>query len=233
MPDDSTNRSGNTKRELSVNNISIDSLMLKDLPAANPGEPEVILRPALGQFLVGDQVFQTLGFQMDMLKKMPPTWRLDMVRIAIEAVTQQGRNEEIWESIACGKGCGNCCHLAVRVTDEEAQRLLPYLTPERIKHLEQQKDWKVDEYHLNEESRCAFLNDDNSCGVYEERPLACRGQFSQNSKNCGPDAGVAEAFYLTGIEIAISAYWTVETGHGLLPKQLLDAYAESRNAPTN
>jgi Fe-S-cluster containining protein len=89
---------------------------------------------------------------------------------------------EVFEEIDCLK-CANCCkttspifrdvdinRLSKRLKTNPSQFIANYL------HMDNEGD-----YVLNS-SPCFFLQEDNKCGVYEDRPLACREYPHTNRK---------------------------------------------------
>jgi Fe-S-cluster containining protein len=133
------------------------------------------------------------------LEELLPVFRMvtdAVVKISVKAAEQQGK------PISCCKGCGACCRQPVPVSLPEARRIAalveempePRRSEVRAKFAEIER--RVDEAglmsaFLDPESlppeqlepapmayfrlgmACPFLVDE-SCGIYEERPLVCR-----------------------------------------------------------
>lgn len=85
-----------------------------------------------------------------------------------------GAHEEVFEEIDCLK-CANCCKTTSPIfRDVDIKRLAKRLKVstgqfiDQYLHLDEERD-----YVLNS-SPCTFLMADNTCAVYEDRPLACR-----------------------------------------------------------
>ena len=83
-------------------------------------------------------------------------------------------HDEVFEEIDCLK-CANCCKTTSPIfRDVDIKRL--------AKRLKVSVSQFIDSYlHMDDEgdyvlnsSPCVFLQDDNKCEVYEDRPLACR-----------------------------------------------------------
>jgi len=103
-------------------------------------------------------------------------------------------------TIFCGKGCRNCCSLAVhagfvealavarRLSGEQASEVASYAV--RLRDLLQGVQ-ELPEYlrlHRKEIGFCPLLNDAGECSVYAARPLSCRSLIStRESKWCGTD----------------------------------------------
>ena len=111
-------------------------------------------------------------------------------------------SEESGKPVSCAKGCGACCRQLVPVAHAEARRLgalveeLPEPRRSRVKErfaeavrrveeggllaaLEGRQDWGRGEAagiglaYFRLRVDCPFLEDE-SCSIYEERPIACR-----------------------------------------------------------
>lgn len=78
---------------------------------------------------------------------------------------------------ACKTGCSHCCHIAVAVTEPEAQLI--------AKHSGRKLATPVDNGGLRHQAHaekyyghaCPFL-DKQRCSIYEHRPIACRTHLS-------------------------------------------------------
>ncbi len=84
-------------------------------------------------------------------------------------------------AIRCHRGCAHCCRIWVGITHDEALLLAESVRSGSVRldldRLERQRHWghPVDfATHPKEEACCVFLGEDGSCGVYEDRPSACR-----------------------------------------------------------
>lgn len=120
-------------------------------------------------------------------------WRQDIKRLTLKrnrSIDAQADkvHKEVFKKIDC-LDCASCC-----------KTLPPMLVPTDIKriakHLGMKEKAFSNEYLTKDEdedkvlnsSPCTFLDDDNSCSIYEVRPRACRqyphtdqGEFSQNA----------------------------------------------------
>lgn len=103
----------------------------------------------------------------------------------------QAFEEKSWQ-LKCRRGCGHCCHTGVSVTQLEWDSILERVaedgidldnviersrkTVERIRNtLDQKKDLDhVDWHRLVVNQPCPFLDDEQACIIYEDRPLDCR-----------------------------------------------------------
>ena len=91
------------------------------------------------------------------------------------------------EAIACRDGCHWCCHLQVTATAAEVcliaerlQRDAPVHVLRRIRERLPRKAKASDDTTVT----CALLTEAGSCGVYDVRPLACRGWTSRDAQSC-------------------------------------------------
>ena len=80
---------------------------------------------------------------------------------------------EVWSQIDCTK-CANCCKvLEVVVDDKDILRLSRRLKL-TAKEFEQRHVFQgQDKVKMLNKQPCFFLNSDNTCSVYEDRPTAC------------------------------------------------------------
>ncbi len=133
----------------------------------------------------------------------------DLAKIAIDAASSQHR------TISCKAGCGACCHQAVPVSEPEAHRLRDVVdamaAPQRsavqarfaaamdvfrdtgLLHDMFQRPRSKDDIprvmaglhaYYAKWHPCPFL-ENNSCSIYEERPLICREfMVSSPAENC-------------------------------------------------
>lgn len=70
------------------------------------------------------------------------------------------------DDMQCGSGCSDCCHVRLTVTHAEAAVIRTHvatLTPDQRREL---TGGPVD--------RCAALDQDGRCRIYEARPFVCR-----------------------------------------------------------
>ena len=102
---------------------------------------------------------------LDGLKKKPPK-NLDYVVIDI--------HEEVFEEIDC-LSCANCCKTTGPLyVEKDIERISKHL---RMKPADfEAKFLRVDEDNdkVLQNLPCFFLNDDNTCSIYDVRPKACR-----------------------------------------------------------
>lgn len=103
-------------------------------------------------------------------------------------------------TIFCGKGCRNCCSLAVHTGFVEALAVARHLNEGQARAVETYAAKLLDlvqgvrelpdylRLHRQEMGFCPLLNDAGECSVYPVRPLTCRSLIStRESKWCGVD----------------------------------------------
>ncbi len=102
---------------------------------------------------------------LDGLKKKPPK-NLDY--------TAQEIHDDVFEEIDCLQ-CANCCKTTGPLfTEKDIERISKHL---RMKAVDfESKYLRVDEDQdkVLQNLPCWFLNEDNTCSIYEVRPKACR-----------------------------------------------------------
>lgn len=102
---------------------------------------------------------------LENLKKKPPK-NLDYL---VEEI-----HEEVFEEIDCLK-CANCCKTTGPLyTEKDIERISKFL---RMKPVDfEAKFLRIDEDNdkVLQNLPCFFLNEDNTCNIYEVRPKACR-----------------------------------------------------------
>ena len=95
-------------------------------------------------------------------------------------------------SLKCGRGCSHCCHTAVAATQLEWDGILSNVREKNIdlheiikhsgKSIERVREAlksgrnieQIDWHRLVINQPCPFLQEDQTCAVYDDRPLDCR-----------------------------------------------------------
>jgi len=92
-------------------------------------------------------------------------------------------HDEVFEKTDC-LTCANCCKTTSPIfIDKDIERLANRL---RIKPSEfVNRKLRLDEEgdYVLQQSPCSFLNEDNTCSVYEDRPRACKEYPHTNRKH--------------------------------------------------
>ena len=127
-------------------------------------------------------------------------------------------------SIPCGKGCFACCFEPAFVGRQEVDRILHVLgelpadEQERVKRavkawyeafdkttFRDQKEMNVFEYRAAK-LPCPLLKD-GKCGVYEARPIACRGHVAVGERrHCEDDGLRSEQRYLLSSDMCAEPF---------------------------
>jgi Fe-S-cluster containining protein len=136
--------------------------------------------------------------------------RARLLHSYVETEIAAGANIEV----SCKKGCSACCHMEVEVTNYEAEILKEVVVAgykinrERLqaqsKRGLQDKAWR--EGMRNSNNPCVFLDDEGSCGIYENRPVMCRRHsVTSPAKNCETLDATIVIRYFPKVDLWISA----------------------------
>lgn len=80
--------------------------------------------------------------------------------------------------------CANCCKTTSPIfRDIDVKRLSKHLRMSERQFIQTYLRTDEDEDYVLKVAPCPFLLDDNSCGVYDDRPLACKEFPHTNRKN--------------------------------------------------
>lgn len=83
-------------------------------------------------------------------------------------------HEEVFEEIDC-LNCANCCKTTSPIfRDVDIERLSKRLKLTHTEFAERYLNLDHEGDYVLKSSPCVFLQDDNKCSVYEDRPKACR-----------------------------------------------------------
>jgi Fe-S-cluster containining protein len=143
---------------------------------------------------------------------------LDQLNVAMVA-DYRGRGGEIY----CGRGCCNCCTLAVNCTWPEAELLAGQLTEAQLEsidsHVGQLKGIAAAAAGLKDYLRrhrqvsggCPLLARDGACSAYIHRPLSCRSLLStKENRWCSVDFGelpaVAKEEFMASLDRPAAAF---------------------------
>ncbi len=86
----------------------------------------------------------------------------------------QTRHEEVFSEVNC-LDCGNCCKsLGPRLTDADIHRISTMLKVKPSELTEKYLQLDEDNDYVFRKMPCPFLDTDNYCKIYENRPRACR-----------------------------------------------------------
>jgi hypothetical protein len=96
--------------------------------------------------------------------------------------TMQELHDEEFEKTDCLQ-CANCCKTTSPIfTEIDVERIAKYL---KMKYVDFVKEYLIvdeDNFMVLQQAPCSFLNDDNSCNIYNVRPKACKEYPHTNRK---------------------------------------------------
>ena len=94
------------------------------------------------------------------------------------------KHEEVFEVIDCLK-CANCCKTTSPIfRDVDIRRISKKQRMKEVDFISSFLRIDGDGDYVLKSSPCVFLDEnDNTCGIYEYRPLACEGYPHTNRKN--------------------------------------------------
>lgn len=83
--------------------------------------------------------------------------------------------------ISCSKGCGFCCSINVDSFEHEVMYINEIIKEQNIVFDEERLKKQAEAKNWNDldpkDKKCVFLGDDNTCRIYDYRPLSCRKHF--------------------------------------------------------
>jgi Fe-S-cluster containining protein len=148
------------------------------------------LTAALQHFLASldgpaqERARESIAREAEAIRAAPPgPERARSLHRRLDTVIQEffAQRPDLATAVRCGKGCSHCCRVFVGITRDEAQLLARWVQSGRIvldaQRLEIQRRWTSPRdfaENPREAATCVFLQPDGACGVYEDRPLACR-----------------------------------------------------------
>jgi Fe-S-cluster containining protein len=91
-------------------------------------------------------------------------------------------HDEVFDEIDC-LSCANCCKTTSPIfRDIDIERLSKRLKITTAQFIESYLNMDNENDYVLKSSPCVFLQEDNKCSVYEDRPLACKEYPHTNRK---------------------------------------------------
>ena len=169
---------------------------------------EATLSPASFQSLIAHLGKLSVGYQATLSEHSPGGARARAVHRLLEAELKNSAHLPR----SCTKGCGACCHLEVEITQDEGELLAQLiLEGHKIDHtrlaLQAGRERKGAAWteRVTPANRCVFLDDSDSCGIYESRPGVCRKVLVTSAPaDCADPGAVAQPILIPLAELILS-----------------------------
>ena len=107
-----------------------------------------------------------------------------MIDYCYQQIDQLNRAAKLIENTSCSNGCAFCCYDKITVSSFEASYITSFIEQFKIKVDQDIIDFQVKhgiEKVKMAQRKCSLLDDDNSCKIYEIRPMICRLYNSTDS----------------------------------------------------
>ncbi len=116
------------------------------------------------------------------------------------------------KNVSCGEGCGACCRFPKQITDDEADLLASLVLAGQA---------MIHPASL-EKGGCPFLDGENRCSVYNDRPSTCRKyHVTSPRESCASDDGTVVPHIELMPEIIVSAAMSLpDNDIGMMNDQL-------------
>lgn len=102
----------------------------------------------------------------------------------------QKAHDKVFETINCLE-CGNCCReLGPKLNRRDIEKISKFLGIKAGSFIKQYLIKDEDDDIIFNQLPCPFLEEDNSCSIYEVRPRACREYPHTNDKNMHSMIGI-------------------------------------------
>lgn len=213
-----------TQTTLPLNESCLDNVKIMNVPA--------IAQKTFSELKNRVEAMELVQFVLKKLNKNhDPIKRARYVHRMVDELNEYIFNDPHVKSLSpCTSGCAACCHTQVSVTKDEAE-LLASRVSEGVKidldklHIQMAiKNSSAGWYALTyEERKCVFLDSENKCSVYEDRPSVCRtnavvGDASQCDTSQGPKP--TRLVNTPEADLAIYASYLHSSEGGTLPYML-------------
>jgi Fe-S-cluster containining protein len=157
-----------------------------------------------------NEVQETLGkvisqYGENYVKAINPTNRSKTKAAKIMHKLIDKSTEEFLKSnhASCKKGCAYCCYVYVEITIDEALAIKNYCIQNNLhidkETLKKQSALKAEHWGHN---KCVFLDENNTCSIYEVRPMTCRKYYvASEPKLCDVTTGTHKIAILHNIDV--------------------------------
>lgn len=144
---------------------------------------------------------------------------------------------DAFAEVTCRAGCAGCCHQSVQVSLDEVELLAQLVESGRVEIdrdlLKRQAEFVGDETEWwklpASEKRCVFLNGQNKCSVYEDRPITCRKYFvTTDPAICSTPTAEVGVMNLIHVEIFGTAAADIDQNEKRLPISLYERLNKGR-----
>ncbi len=131
-------------------------------------------------------------------KMIRPQERADFVHDLVDQeMNELFKDPSVNLLTACKKGCAACCHTQVSVTSDEAEVLAGKIIDGHPinwanLHIQQNAGTDFDQFMQisYQQRKCVFLNEQDMCSIYDDRPSVCRtNAVVGTSEQCQSDDG--------------------------------------------
>ncbi len=168
---------------------------------------EMVKRGGADQGKIAAAILEHVEKYRELKKVLRAPERAAFFYQVIDQIISKSMEQKNERQISCRKGCAFCCYQNVDISYDEACLLIDNV----------EIDWEAVEKQAANESnrskRCVFLKEDNTCGIYEVRPISCRKYFVVSPPNdCNMDdpsnSGRVEVMGVNNAEFISSAIMT-------------------------
>lgn len=163
-----------------------------------------------------------------LLKTSEPARRAQIVHELVDHFnTSVFQNEVVQQMSPCRQGCAFCCHNEVSVTEDEIELIVKnHHHKIDLEHLRKQKE-NYSELPFNDR-KCVFLDENNSCSIYADRPSVCRTNAVIGDPQQCIESKNLRLVNTFESDMAIYAHFLFSKKSGILPELLFDKLAEQK-----
>lgn len=134
------------------------------------------------------------------------------------------------KQVKCTKGCAHCCKIPVDVSLSEAEYILNFCKqnniPIDVEYLKHKAQLIKEDHMFSKYRNCMFLAEDESCKIYEARPISCRKYLVMTDPIfCDYSKDKAQVQYLSTLQadLIVFGLFAADRETGVFPYMLLRA----------